>query len=158
VTLSNYLASRSRCPETLRRCRRPNRVLARRYLRSPGPRLFTPCREKIYQGLSTRRPQGSRLQRPSRRRPPLPERNQRTINRLVRLCRYQFLLKRLRPCIDLCGHSRWAGRFWPAPPGKPLPKSFRARARQRRGQLVGVQVVRCHAGRPPCAGLHARHR
>ena len=93
------------CPKTLRRCRPPDRVLARKYLRSPGPRLFTPCREKMSQGLSMRRHQGSRLQRPSRRRPPLPERNQRSINRLVRLCRYQCLLKRLRPCIDLCGHT-----------------------------------------------------
>jgi len=92
----------SRCRETLPPCRRPNRMLAKRFLRSFRPR--TPRRKKRSQGLSTRKPQGNQLQHPSRRRLRLPERHRQPSSRLVHLCQFQPLLKHRRPSIDLCRH------------------------------------------------------
>ena len=102
--LRRIRASMSRCRETLRPCRRPNRMLAKRFLRSFRPRSRTARREKRSQGLSTRKPQGNQLQHPSRRRLRLPERHRQPSNRLVHLCQCQPLLKHRRPSIDLCRH------------------------------------------------------
>ena len=98
----------SRCRETLRPCRRPNRILAKRFLRllSPRPCPRPPRREKRSQGLSALKPQGNQLRCPSRRRLQLPERHRLPSNRLVRLCHCQPLLKHRRPSINIA--RAWA--------------------------------------------------
>src|SRR5580693_10780692 len=99
ITLSNFLASMSRCPETFWRYRRPNRILVKKYLLSLRPRLLTRRREKASRGLFTRKQQGNQLRHPSRHRPRLPERHRPPTYRLVLLCRYPRLLKHLRPFV-----------------------------------------------------------
>jgi hypothetical protein len=69
VTLSKFLASMSRCRETLRRYKRPYRMLAKRFLRLRSLRLRTFRSEKASRGSSARKPRGNQTQRLSRRRP-----------------------------------------------------------------------------------------
>ena len=99
----------SRCRETLRPCRRPNRILAKRFLRllSPRPCPRPPRREKRFQGLPALKPQGNQLGYPSRRRLQLPERHRLPSSRLVRLCHCQPLLKHRRPSINIARRA-WA--------------------------------------------------
>jgi hypothetical protein len=75
-------------------------MLAKKYLLSLRPRLFTSRRERTSRGLFARKHQGNQLQLPSRCSPRLPERHRPLTNRLVLLCRYPRLLKHLRPSIE----------------------------------------------------------
>ena len=106
--VSKFLASMSSYRATLRRCKRPNRMLAKRYLHLLSLRLHllslrAGSPEKTSRRLSARSLQSNQTQHLSRPRPHRLERNRSPSSRLVPLCQCQPLLKHLRPSIDELG-------------------------------------------------------